>query len=259
MTKRSHGDGGIDPRGENAWRLRYRLNGARHTVTFHGTLSDARKELRRLIRTGDTGEHVVPNRVTLSQWAEQWLALLARGEANGKRRGLVGARTRQRYNELLKLYVLPAIGDRPLQQITATEIDNLYIKLETRLSIASVRHVHVCLRACLAVAVRKGYLQKNVADDADVPRPEETETGQAARFNRVEAADRWFPWFGIACTHLHGRFYWRPARRASRVALVRPGPGDEDATDRARNRTDNRIRPAPQGTKVTARDTYDRN
>jgi integrase len=115
----------------------------------------------------------------LSQWAEQWLALLARGEANGKRRGLVGARTRQRYNELLKLYVLPAIGDRPLQQITATEIDNLYIKLETRLSIASVRHVHVCLRACLAVAVRKGYLQKNVADDADVPRAEDVDVGQA--------------------------------------------------------------------------------
>jgi integrase len=60
MTKRSHGDGGIDPRGENAWRLRYRFNGVRHTVTFRGALSDARKELRRLIRTGDTGEHVVP-------------------------------------------------------------------------------------------------------------------------------------------------------------------------------------------------------
>jgi hypothetical protein len=55
------------------------------------------------------------------------------------------------------------------------EIDALYISLEKRLSIATVRHVHVCLRACLAVAVRKGYLQKNPADNADVPRPEETD------------------------------------------------------------------------------------
>jgi integrase len=203
-TKRSRGDGGIDPRGESAWRLRYRFNGARHTVTFHGTLSDARKELRRLIRTGDTGEHVAPSRVALNQWAGQWLALLARGEANGKRRrGLVGARTRQRYSELLKLYVLPALGDRPMQQITATEIDNLYIKLEARLSTGTVRHVYVCLRAALAVAVRKGYLQKNPADDADVPRPEETKVGQAletAELKRLLDGFRGSVLYPVVCT-----------------------------------------------------------
>jgi len=38
MTKRAHGDGGIDPRGENYWRLRYRVNGQRFTKTFHGSL-----------------------------------------------------------------------------------------------------------------------------------------------------------------------------------------------------------------------------
>src|SRR5262249_32669334 len=53
MTKKlPHGDCGIDPRGENCWRLRYRVNRKRYTKTFHGPLSEARKELRRLIRTG---------------------------------------------------------------------------------------------------------------------------------------------------------------------------------------------------------------
>jgi hypothetical protein len=49
--RRGHGDGGIDPRGPDTWRLRYRISGKRFSITFHGSLSDARKESRRLIRT----------------------------------------------------------------------------------------------------------------------------------------------------------------------------------------------------------------
>jgi integrase len=47
--RRSHGDGGIDQRGENSFRLRYRLNGKRYSQAFRGTLSDAKKKLRALI------------------------------------------------------------------------------------------------------------------------------------------------------------------------------------------------------------------
>jgi integrase len=177
MTKkRDHGDGGIDERGENTFRLRYRVNGKRFATTFRGSKRDAQTELRRLIRTGDDGTHTAPTRLTLSQWSQQWLALLARGD---NRRGLVGARTRERYGELLA-YVLPTLGERALQKITATEIDDLYIKLEGRgLSPNTVRHVAVALKACLAVAVRKRHLQRNPAADADPPRPVETEVGQA--------------------------------------------------------------------------------
>ena len=79
MTKkRSHGDGGIDQRGENSWRLRYRVRGQRHTTTFHGTLSEARKELRRLLKAGDDGVHVAPARSTLADWTTEWLALWER-------------------------------------------------------------------------------------------------------------------------------------------------------------------------------------
>jgi integrase len=184
MTKRSYGDGAITPRGPDTWRLRYRVGGRRLTKTVQGTRVEAQRELRRLLKAGDDGEHVAPNRLTLSKWAEDWLLLLARGETNARRRGLVSVRTRERYGELLRVYVLPTLGTRRLQQLTATEIDKLYMQLEQRLSVTSVRHVHVALRACLAVAVRKGYLAKNPCDAADVPRPQEPDVGQA-----LEAAD----------------------------------------------------------------------
>src|SRR6266567_1031168 len=100
MSKRRYGDGSITQRGPDTWRLRYRVNGRRFSTTFHGRLSDARKELRRLIRSGDTGEHVAPDKITLSQWCEKWLLLLSRGEQPERRRGLVGPKSVERYRQL---------------------------------------------------------------------------------------------------------------------------------------------------------------
>jgi hypothetical protein len=51
--KRLHGSGSIDQRGENVFRLRYRLNSRRITRTFRGSSQDAQEELYRL--TGLSG------------------------------------------------------------------------------------------------------------------------------------------------------------------------------------------------------------
>src|SRR6516164_814008 len=76
MTTRSHGDGGIDQRGPDIWRLRYRVDGRRVTQTVRApTKRDAQKELRRLLRSTDTGTAALPSRITLGQWAVQWLAM----------------------------------------------------------------------------------------------------------------------------------------------------------------------------------------
>lgn len=175
MTKRAHGDGGIDPRGENTFRLRHRANRKRHTTTFHGSLSDARKELRRLIRTGDTGEHIAPDKLKLSDWIDQWIG----GGAPGRRKKRVGARTLERYAELMRCHVVPELGTRPMQQIQSTEIDDLYVKLEPKLSPRTVHHVHTVLGACLGTAVRKGLLSSSPVVRADAPSPGESDHGMA--------------------------------------------------------------------------------
>ena len=180
MTRRDYGGGSLTERGPNTWLIRYRANGARVNVTFHGTRLEAQKELRRLLKSVDDREHVAPSRLTLSSWVKDWIKLLNRGETGG-RRGLVSARTSERYEELLASYVLPTIGERAVQQLTTRAIDDVYIAMEeSGLSSSTVRHVHVALRACLATAVRKGHLSKNPTDNVDVPRPvERDEVGQA--------------------------------------------------------------------------------
>jgi integrase len=174
--RRSHGDGGIDPRGPDSWRLRYRIHSQRYSVTFHGSLGDARKELRRLIRSGDTGEHVAPDKVTLGQWIDQWID----AGAPGRRQRRVGNRTLHRYAELLRFHVLPTLGERPLQQIQPTEIDRLYRSLEGIIAPRTQHHVHSVLNPCLNTAVRKGLLSVNPIERAErIPSPGESDHGMA--------------------------------------------------------------------------------
>ena len=148
--------------------------------------ADANRRLRELTARADAGEHVPSSRTTLKTWAAEWLALLARGEASGMRRkGRVTPRTRERYRELLASYVFPTLGDRPIQKLTPTEIDHLYIALERKLLAATVRHVHTALKACLATAVRKGVLVNNPAGRADAPRKIDPEIGRALSVEEV--------------------------------------------------------------------------
>jgi len=79
MTMRSTGH--IRQRTPGSWELRYTLGtdpatGKRRTVTttVTGNRRAAEKELRRLLRTLDAGEHVDPSRMTVREWLTMWLA-----------------------------------------------------------------------------------------------------------------------------------------------------------------------------------------
>jgi integrase-like protein len=175
--RRNHGDGGIDQRGENSWRLRYRVNGKRYSKAFHGTLSEARKKLRALIRSGDVGDHVAPDRMTLGQWIEHWISI---GCPGNKRRKEVGPRSIERYSELLRRHVIPTLGERQLQQLQSGEIDLLYVKLAEKISARTAHHVHVVLGACLGAAMRTRKLSRNpMIELAKVPSPNEADHGMA--------------------------------------------------------------------------------
>jgi integrase len=158
MTKRPYGDGGIDSDGD-VHRLRYRVNGKRFRKTIHGSLTDAKKELRRLIKSGDTGEHVEPDKITVGGWIDQWIA----SGAPGRKKQRVGQRALERYEELMGVHVKPVLGARRLQQLQPQEIDKLYLGLAEAATIAprTQHHVHVVFGACLSTATRKGLLAAN--------------------------------------------------------------------------------------------------
>jgi integrase len=176
MRKRGHyGGGSIDPSGEGAWRLRYRIDGQRYAKHVKGTKQEAAKELRRLLREGDTGTHVAPDKTTLGDWINHWISI----GAPGRRKKRVGRRTLERYTELLRCHVVPKLGKDRLQQIQSTKIDALYLALEgKKISPRTAHHVHTVLNACLGAAERKGLLSANPIVRAEkVPSPDEADHG----------------------------------------------------------------------------------
>jgi integrase len=175
--KRAYGAGGLDARGENSWRLRYRVNGKSFSKTVHGTKSEAGKALRALLHAGDTGEHVAPDKITLRAWIEHWISI---GCPGNKRRRQVGERSIERYAELLRCHVVPMLGDRPLQQLQSSEIDSLYVRLGQKISARTAHHVHTVLGACLGIAVRTGKVAQNLMLKLEkVPSPDEADHGLA--------------------------------------------------------------------------------
>ena len=215
--RRSYGDGSIDARGPDRYRLRWRVGDKRFSKSFHGLISEARKELRRLIKSADDGQHIAPDKLTFAAWVNRWVALLRRNDDTGKKRGLVNSRTLERYEELLRLHVVPALGTRPLQRITATEIDILYTELEKSLATRTVHHVHTVLGACLSAAVRKGLLFINPASKADAPAPGESEAGQVLDHDQLTALLHGFG--GLAIYPIVATAAFTGARRNEILAL----------------------------------------
>jgi integrase len=171
MTKRASGEGSVQARGANTFRLRYRIDDQRFEKTFHGTQAEARKELRRLLKSADDGDHVPPTKITVGQWIERWLE----AGAPGRRRKAVSQRTLERYGQLLRTHVKPVLAARPLQQLKAPEIDKLYAAIANAGKIAprTAHHVHIVFGALLATATRKGLIAVNpMARVEQVPNPD---------------------------------------------------------------------------------------
>jgi integrase len=137
----------------------HRIDDQRFEKTFHGTQTEARKELRRLLKSADDGDHVPPTKITVGQWIEQWLE----AGAPGRRRKAVSQRTLERYGQLLRTHVTPVLAARPLQQLKAPEIDKLYAAIADAGKIAprTAHHVHIVFGALLATATRKGLIAVN--------------------------------------------------------------------------------------------------
>src|SRR5262249_26670737 len=92
------------------------------TATVHGTRRDAERELRRLLRTLDTGEHVDPTRMTVRAWLEQWLDTV---------RQEVSPKSFERYQEIVSNFLAPALGNLPLLKLAPSHIQAAYNKWAT--------------------------------------------------------------------------------------------------------------------------------
>ena len=163
--------GHIRQRSPGSWEIRYSLgtdpaSGKRKmaTATVRGSRRDAEKELRRLLRALDTGDHVDPNRITVRQWLSTWLDAV---------RAEVAPKTHERYGEIVAHFLAPPLGNLQLTKLAPVHIQDAYSALATGgrrdgkeggLSPRTRRHIHRILSASLTRAVEQQLIGRNPCD-----------------------------------------------------------------------------------------------
>jgi len=99
--------------------------------------------------------------MTVQKTVERWI------DARASR---LAPRTVEQYRNVLRWYILPAIGDRKLSKLRVKHVDQLLEQLMDRPRTAQL--TRMVLRAALREAVEAGEIDRNPADNAQVIRHE---------------------------------------------------------------------------------------
>jgi hypothetical protein len=166
-TRRDRGDGSLFwDKARERWvaevTVGYDGRGKRRIKKGTGrTKTEAKRRLREVMRDYEDGLAIAPDGYTVAQAVNEWLGF-------GIHRG--GPSTRQNYERVCRLHVLPKIGARRLRDLRADEIDRWLAELAPILSTRTLRLAHNCLNRAVARAMARDKVKRNVVALADPPR-----------------------------------------------------------------------------------------
>jgi len=173
----------------------------RYILETAPTYEAAAKAATRLQGQVDEDKHPKAN-ISVRQAIEQWLEVVVLEDT-----------TRERYEDLIRLYVMPTFGTLPAARLDAELLERFYARLHRcremctgqarnghtcrPLSSSTTRKIHYIIRGALGRAVRWQHLGVNKAAMAVAPSPERTEpdppnADEAARLlNAAWAEPEW--------------------------------------------------------------------
>ena len=133
-------------------------------IVESGILSDVADVVRELRNElNENGRDTfISGRTTFDQFLGEWLKLTW-----DKRE----EKTNRDYEDMVRLYIKPYLGNISLEKLSAMEIQKAYSKMTARsLSPKTVRNVHVIVRASLNQAVKWGKIRKNPCFGVELPK-----------------------------------------------------------------------------------------
>ena len=154
---------GVDGRRRQKW----------HSV--RGTREDAERELGRLLNEIGTGAYVEPANISVADYLERWLSDYAHST--------VAPKTFERYREIIRSHVIPALGKWKLVKLRPLHVQTFYSDAlnwgrkdgKGGLSRQTVVHFHRVLHKAFAHAVKWQLLSRNTIDAVQPPRAERKE------------------------------------------------------------------------------------
>jgi integrase len=119
-------------------------------------------KLRDAIKVAEGGQFGIDDRLTVRDFIERWLATIE---------STVRPSTHRRYQDLMRLHVLPAVGGIRLAKLSPADLQRLYAdRLACGLGPTSVSHLHFVLHRALHQAMRWELVPRNVSEMVDPPR-----------------------------------------------------------------------------------------
>lgn len=161
--QRGHGEGSITQRNDGRWMARVSLPDGSRKSFYGATRREAQQKLTAALRNLEQGRPIAPERQTVGDFLTKWLA---------SAKPNLRPSTYQRYEEVLRLHILPTLGKHRLARLMPPQLQALYAaKLAEGQAPRSVRKIHALLHRALGQARRWRLIPANPCDDVEQPRP----------------------------------------------------------------------------------------
>src|SRR5829696_5052933 len=170
MGRRGNGEGSISRRKDGLYMARYTVqtaDGPRRR-TIYGKKGESREDVAakptKAMADRDGGITYDAGKLTVEEHLRRWLS--------DSVRDTVRRRTYERYESIVRVHLIPAIGRIKLKTLTPAHVRSLYrAKLDAGLAPRSVLHIHRTLSKALKQATDDGLIPRNVAGLVKPPRP----------------------------------------------------------------------------------------
>ena len=139
--------------------------------SFRGSKRQAQVECSRLITEMERGTYLEPDKTSLAQFLDIWLADV---------RPRVSPKTIERYEQICRRNIIPLLGGAILAKLKPAQISTALTKAlasgrrkgGSALSPRTVHHMHVVLKSALTQAVRWEMLTRNPSEAVKPPKVE---------------------------------------------------------------------------------------
>jgi integrase len=163
--KRGNGEGSITRRKDGLYMARYTVQtatGTKRKTLYGKTRNEVSEKLTKAMADRDDGLVFDADNLKVGEYLERWLV--------DSVLDTVRPTTYERYEQIVRIHVRPALGSVKLKNLTPVHVRGLYReKLEAELSARTVQYIHVTLHKALKQAVQDGLIPRNATEAVKAP------------------------------------------------------------------------------------------
>lgn len=161
--RRGNGEGTINRRKNGTYEARITIEGGQRKSIYGKTRKEVQEKLKVALREQQQGTLVTAPQQKLEQFLHDWL--------EDTQKHSVRPRTFERYEEIVRLHIVPVLGHHYIQKLTPQQVQAFYTKkMKEGYKAITVASFHNVLHKALDMAVRWNLVAKNVCDLVSPPR-----------------------------------------------------------------------------------------